>query len=179
MSVIREVTEQMIIAEARNHIMPPICIDPEKPVRVKQQRICLKETGQKYIGPQISNRRGLEEFCYRVNENEAYEKFSIIAVNAQCYPIGIYSIQGSLSEVSAYPRVVVTYALLSNAHSVFFTHNHPGGTCAPSAEDIASTIQLQRILRELGIHVLDHLITTPDGGAYSMAQHGDITFGRG
>ena len=82
-------------------------------------------------------------------------------MNAQCKPIGMYSISGSLSEVSAYPRVVVTYALLTNAHSVFFTHNHPGGTCAPSNEDIHSTKLLKGIFDKLQIMLLDHMITPP------------------
>lgn len=169
-------TEQTIIDEARKFMEPAASIREDAPIRIPQQRIILAETGLKYEIARIANRRSLEEFCQRLNEAECFEKFSIIAVDAQCRPIGVYSIQGSLSEVSAYPRVVTAFALLQNAHSVFFTHNHPGGTCAPSAEDIASTIQLQKILSALGIHILDHMITTPDGGAYSMAQHGDIEF---
>ena len=45
-------------------------------------------------------------------------------------------------------------ALNYNAHSVLLCHNHPGGTCAPSQEDIASTLQLQRLLNGVGILVL-------------------------
>ena len=174
MSKIHEVTEQMIIAEARNCMAPANSIDEQKPVTFKQQKIVLKETGEKYTGTNITNRRELEAFCNRLNESECFEKFSVIAVNAQCFPIGVYSISGSLSEVNAYPRTIATYALLSNAHSVFLTHNHPGGTCSPSSEDISSTHLLKTLLGQLGIRILDHIITTPDGQAYSMAQHGDM-----
>ena len=167
-------TEQMIMDEAREFMQPAAEIREDAPVRFPQTRIKLAETGVEFIGAAIANRRELESFCRRLNEDECFEKFSIIAVNAQCKPISIYSIQGSLSEVSAYPRVVVTFALLANAHSVFLTHNHPGGTCAPSTEDINSTIRLKKLLGELGIMVLDHLITTPEGQTYSFAQHGDI-----
>ena len=83
--------------------------------------------------------------------------------------------------MSAYPRSVVETALNYNAHSVFFCHNHPGGTCGPSAEDISSTIQLQRILNGIGILVLDHMIVA-GSQSYSMSQHGDLDFrtrGRG
>ncbi len=169
-----KMTEQMIIEEARKYMQPASAIQPQKPICAKQHRIVLAETGIEYKTPQITNRRDLENFCVRLNENECFEKYSIIAVNAQCQVIGVYSIQGSLSEVNAYPRVVTTYALLANAHSVFFTHNHPGGTCTPSKEDINATIMLKNLLKALDIHVLDHLITTPDGRAYSMAQHGDM-----
>ena len=171
-------TQQMMIEEARNFMKEAPKIRADKPMTVKQQRIVLAETGTRFETEAITNRREFEKLCHVINDAECFEKFTIVAVNAQCKPIGMYSISGSLSEVSAYPRVVVTYALLTNAHSVFFTHNHPGGTCAPSSEDIRSTLELQNILAKLGIFVLDHLITTPEGGSYSMAQHGDIQFSR-
>ena len=63
-----------------------------------------------------------------------------------------------------------------NAHSVFFCHNHPGGTCGPSPEDIATTLQLPRMLSSVDVLVLDHLIVA-GSNTYSMAQHGDLEFG--
>ena len=66
-------------------------------------------------------------------------------------------------------------ALNYNAHSVLLSHNHPGGTCAPSPEDIASTKTLQRLLNGVGILVLDHIIVAGDR-TYSMIQHGDIDY---
>ena len=126
---------------------------------------------------QISNRRELEYFCKEIQMGRRVETFWVICVNAQCRVLGSRRIsEGSLSEVSAYPRLVMETALNYNAHSVFFCHNHPGGTCAPSAEDIASTLQLQRLLNGVGISVLDHMIIA-GAGSYSMAQHGDIEFG--
>ncbi len=171
-----KITEQMIMEEARKYMKPAEKIKAEAPLRAKQVRITLRNTGVEYDTGSITNHRDLADFCTRLNAEEAFEKFTIIAVDAQCRIINLYSIQGSLSEVNAYPRVIVTYALLSNAHSLFFTHNHPGGTCAPSREDIQSTVVLQKILKELGIRILDHMITTPDGKTYSMIQHGDISY---
>ncbi len=126
---------------------------------------------------QIPNRRELEYFCKQMQLGRRVETFWVICVNTQCRVLGTRKIsEGSLSEVSAYPRLVMETALNYNAHSVFFCHNHPGGTCAPSQEDIASTLQLQRLLNGVGIAVLDHMIIA-GGNAYSMAQHGDIEFG--
>ena len=166
--------EQMIIEEARRYMGRGENIREDKPIVVKQKRIKLAETGESYNTQPLANRRALEAFCGRLNESEAFEKFSIIAVDAQCRPLGVYSIQGSLAEVSAYPRVAATFALLSNAHAIFLSHNHPGGTCSPSREDIDTTLMIKRLMNMLGIQVLDHIITTPDGGAYSLAQHGDM-----
>ena len=134
-----------------------------------------EKAGEKTI---ISNRKSLESFCKSILAGEKYEKFVVVCVNAQCRVLGYKVISnGTLSEVSAYPRLVAENALNYNAHSVFFAHNHPGGTCHPSPEDIASTIQLQRLLKGMDILTLDHMILAGNN-CYSMAQHGDVTFGR-
>lgn len=122
----------------------------------------------------ICNRNELEWFCKSLLQGEQIEKFYVIAVNSRAQVVGVKLISvGSISEVSAYPRTIVKFAMDVNAHSVFFTHNHPGGTCAPSAEDIATTAQMQRILSALNVHILDHMIIAGDSG-YSFAQHGEI-----
>ncbi len=126
---------------------------------------------------QIPNRKELELYCKGLQLGKRIEEFWVICVNAQCRVVGQRRIAaGSLSEVSAYPRLVMETVLDYNAHSVFFCHNHPGGTCAPSAEDISTTVQLQRLLNGVDVMVLDHMIIA-GGNAYSMAQHGDIEFG--
>lgn len=126
----------------------------------------------------ITNRHEAEAYCKSMLMGERTERFYVICVNAQCKILGTKKIsEGSINEVSAYPRLVAETVLNYNAHSVFFCHNHPGGTCAPSGEDIASTLQLQRLLNEMGILVLDHLIVA-GSNTYSMAQHGDLDFRR-
>ncbi len=107
---------------------------------------------------------------------ERLENFHVVALNAKCNVLGQRRIStGSLSEVSAYPRLVMETALNYNAHSVLLCHNHPGGTCAPSPEDVASTLQLKQLLQGVGILVLDHIIVA-SGMTYSMIQHGDIDY---
>lgn len=124
----------------------------------------------------ISNSREAEAYCRSLLLAERTEHFYVIGLNARCKVNGHQLIsEGSLSEVSAYPRRVVETALNLNAHSVLLCHNHPGGTCAPSPEDITSTIQLQRVLKALGILLLDHVIVAANS-TYSMVQHGDIDY---
>ncbi len=124
----------------------------------------------------ISNSREAETYCKSLLIGERIENFFVIALNAQCKVLGARKIStGSLSEVSAYPRLVMETALNYNAHSVLLSHNHPGGTCAPSPEDINSTITLQRLLNGVGILVLDHIIVANDL-TYSMIEHGDISY---
>ena len=124
----------------------------------------------------IGNSREAETYCKSLLIGERLENFFVIALNAQCKILGRRRIStGSLSEVSAYPRLVMETALNYNAHSVLLCHNHPGGTCAPSPEDISSTVQLQQLLNGVGILVLDHIIVANDN-TYSMIQHGDIDY---
>ena len=124
----------------------------------------------------IHNSREAEAYCRSLLLGERTEHFYVIGLNARCQLNGHQLIsEGSLSEVSAYPRRVVETALNLNAHSVLLCHNHPGGTCAPSPEDITSTIQLQKVLNALGIMVLDHIIVAANS-TYSMIQHGDISY---
>ena len=124
----------------------------------------------------IGNSREAEKYCLSILAGERTERFYVISLNAKCCILGRRKIsEGSLSEVSAYPRMVMETALNYNAHSVLLCHNHPGGTCAPSTEDISSTVQLQRLLNGVGILVLDHIIVAGDR-TYSMIQHGDIDY---
>ena len=124
----------------------------------------------------IGNSREAENYILSLLAGERLENFYVIALNAKCNVLGQRRIStGSLSEVSAYPRLVMETALNYNAHSVLLAHNHPGGTCAPSPEDISSTLQLQRLLNGVGILVLDHIVVAGDR-TYSMIQHGDIDY---
>ena len=124
----------------------------------------------------IGNSREAENYCLSILAGERTERFYVISLNARCAVLGRRKISdGSLSEVSAYPRMVMETALNYNAHSVLLCHNHPGGTCAPSPEDISSTLQLQRLLNGVGILLLDHIIVANDS-TYSMIQHGDIDY---
>ena len=128
------------------------------------------------VPDRIGNSREAESFCMSLLAGERLENFYVIALNAKCNVLGQRRISmGSLSEVSAYPRLVMETALNYSAHSILLCHNHPGGTCAPSPEDISSTKQLQRLLNGVGILVLDHIIVAADR-TYSMIQHGDIDY---
>ena len=111
----------------------------------------------------IGNSREAEAYCLSLLAGERLENFYVIALNAKCHVLGKRRISmGSLSECSAYPRLVIETALNYNAHSVLLCHSHPGLTCAPSPEDISSTLQLQRLLNGVGVLLLDHLIIAGD-----------------
>jgi len=67
---------------------------------------------------------------------------------------------GSLSSSIVHPREVFKAAILANAASVLFVHNHPSGSIEPSIDDMEITKRLCKSAEILGIGVLDHLIIT-------------------
>ncbi|MBR3494302.1 MAG: DNA repair protein RadC [Clostridia bacterium] len=102
------------------------------------------------------------------------EHFYVICLGANRRILGRQLIaEGTVTEVSAYPRLVVETAFNLNAQSVILCHNHPDGLCEPSAEDLALTHRLDTLLGELGIQLLDHVIVARDQ-ACSMAERKEL-----
>ena len=79
--------------------------------------------------------------------------------------------EGTINETHIYPRRIVETALTSHANSIILAHNHPGGTHYPSNMDIEVTHKIIRALREISIHVIDHIIVSGEK-YYSMAENG-------
>lgn len=65
---------------------------------------------------------------------------------------------GTLNSSFAHPREVFRRAIKYGACSIIVGHNHPSGSCRPSAEDVALTKKLQEVGSIVGIEVLDHII---------------------
>ncbi len=78
---------------------------------------------------------------------------------------------GVLSQVSVPPRLVVETALRHNAAQVVLAHNHISGVASPSAADKSYTLALKRLLREVDVYLMDHIIIVDDD-MVSMAESG-------
>lgn len=70
-------------------------------------------------------------------------------------------------------RKLSEHVLRSGCHHVILAHNHPGGICRPSTQDIRLTEQLARFLSLIDIQLLDHFILT-ENECRSMAKMGLI-----
>ena len=102
------------------------------------------------------------------------EKFICIHFNIKNQIISYEVVSmGSLACSIVHPREVFKAAILANAASVCFLHNHPSGSTEPSIDDIEITNRLCKAGSILGINVLDHLIITT-GGYLSFKQKGLI-----
>jgi len=75
------------------------------------------------------------------------------------YPIS----SGVVNRSAMYPRKIVELALKCNATAVIIAHNHPGGSCKPSQNDIIATDAVIKALKTVDVVLLDHLIVTGSG----------------
>ena len=69
---------------------------------------------------------------------------------------------GTINQTAVYPREIMKRALEVGAASIIMVHNHPSGDPTPSKADIDLTLKIQRIGRDLGIILHDHLIIAHD-----------------
>ena len=57
---------------------------------------------------------------------------------------------------------MVEAALSLNAAQVVLAHNHVSGLAIPSVEDKATTDYLYRVLKTVGVELIDHLVFADD-----------------
>lgn len=103
------------------------------------------------------------------------EYFVSVNLDAQGRPIS-YHVAGIGSVCAVHFAIdgVFKVALLQNAVSVILCHNHPGGTTAPSTEDLEATRTIIAAGKMLGIKVLDHFIITPTDYLSLREERGDL-----
>lgn len=90
---------------------------------------------------------------------EARELFALVFLDNQHGVIDFQVLfQGTIDGAAVYPREIVKAALEHNAAAVVLTHNHPSGSCEPSAADKRITSAIQTALETVNIRVLDHLV---------------------
>ena len=97
------------------------------------------------------------EFMHIHEKPEEY--MYMICMNVKNKVIGVFEIShGTVNASLVNPREPFQKALLANAVSVIFMHNHPSGDCTPSREDIEVTKRLTEAGKIIGVEVLDHII---------------------
>ncbi len=72
---------------------------------------------------------------------------------------------GSRTRTVLYPRQLFEAALRAKATGMVLAHNHPGGSCLPSAQDRELTRRVQQLGESLEITLVDHLIVTRESHA--------------
>lgn len=128
-----------------------ICLQAAFANRVKQERWRTR--------PKLDSVSALGEYAVDLLSEYVHERFYMLCLDSRKILIHTCLIsEGTINESVVYPRLVVEQALKYKAAAVAFLHNHPGGTLMPSLQDVEMTVQMAKILREIGISVVDHII---------------------
>ncbi len=91
------------------------------------------------------------------------EVFKVIFLDQANRVIAIEELPtGTVNQAVVFPREVIKRALELEATALIFAHNHPGGTCKPSREDINLTKKLFRACEAVDLRPLDHIVLADD-----------------
>lgn len=71
--------------------------------------------------------------------------------------------EGALGQVDLSFRKIVEEIFRMKCSRVVLTHNHPYGSAMPSREDLNATVELWKVLKQMEIELLDHVIIGRDG----------------
>lgn len=103
--------------------------------------------------------------------HESQEVMAALFLNVRLEVIEVKVIfRGTLEGALASPREILKAALETNAARIIVAHNHPSGSCDPSAEDRDFTARLVTSCELMGIPMLDHLILGAGEKYYSFAR---------
>lgn len=119
----------------------------------------------------IQDFQQLLSYCHNVFFGLKEEEFHILFFNNQLKLIEDKNFGLSqVSNVSLDIRSIVKTALDLHTKSVVLCHNHPSGNNLPSQDDIKTTDEIAKMLFNLDIDILDHIIIT-DNSYYSFREN--------
>ena len=103
----------------------------------------------------------LGEYVVPMFKDKLNEELALICLDAnRCVHWSGIIIKGTIDRTEAYPRLIIDEALKHKAIRIVLAHNHPSGTLAPSVSDRESTEILVKLLKGIGIELLDHIIVS-------------------
>lgn len=110
-------------------------------------------------GATLSSPAAVRDYLRLALTDKAHEVFVVIFLDAQNRALATEEMfRGTLTQTSVYPREIVKAALIHNAASVIFAHNHPSGVAEPSRADELLTQALKQALALVDVKVLDHFV---------------------
>jgi len=108
--------------------------------------------------PKLTSPAEVLQFVKNLPESDRERVFSIY-VDQQNRVLGVQPLTVGGTTTSLVPTdALARGALLANATGVILVHNHPSGEPRPSPEDKAVTAHLTKVLPQLDLRLLDHLV---------------------
>lgn len=100
--------------------------------------------------------------------NERQENFLAITLNSHHDVINVHHIsKGTVDKAIVHPRECFYHAIIDNASSILFAHNHPSGHIDPSPEDDKVCERLVLASEILCIPIMDFVIIAEGGLIFS------------
>lgn len=125
--------------------------------------------------PELDDIESVGNYCVSLFMGEVTEKAYLLCFDSRNRLLNcILLSEGSLSTVNLDKRRLIEAVIRNNTTGVVLTHNHPNGVAAPSSADVDSTRSTARLLREISVKFLDHIIVA-DGEYFSMMKHPNFT----
>ena len=125
------------------------------------KRLMLIKEGAK---PVLDSSERAGQYVTKLFIGKNYEAFYVCCLNAQNhlnYAALVH--EGTINEVSIYPRLVVETVLRYKANSVILAHNHPSGSLEVSQADIEGMGRLKTVGDLIGIPLIDSFIVSSRG----------------
>ncbi len=123
------------------------------------------ELGQRYLASNLAIQDVMHDpadciaYLQHRLSKKTNEVFAALYLNTKHHVIAYEEhFEGSIDNSHVYPRILLQRALANNAAAVIFSHNHPSGDPTPSQSDINLTHQMSKLLAEIDVRVLDHII---------------------
>ena len=104
------------------------------------------------------------------------EEVYILFLSSQMKVIAVSRVaHGGFCEALFSKREILCRALILGTIGLILVHNHPGGNCKPSEEDIKVTKELEEACNIVGLRLIDHVILT-DKNVFSCRREGVVRF---
>lgn len=128
----------------------------------------------KVPGATLSNPTDVKNFLRLKLALKEHEVFAVLFLDVKNRLIAYDEMfTGTLTHTSVHPREVMKRAILLNAASVIYSHNHPSGSPDPSESDRLLTSHLRKAMDLIDVRSLDHIIVA-GSTTYSFAENFDI-----
>lgn len=123
-------------------------------------------------GMKLSTSESVRKFCYDLLKGCAVEEAHALFLDQTLNLIGEAQIsRGGPNSVDFDLRTIVTKAIRTQCSNIILAHSHPKGVLLPSSADIAATRRVAAALKNIGINLVDHIITNEED-SYSMRTAG-------
>lgn len=135
------------------------------------RKVAISDTKKSYI----KNSSDAADYLRALFFEQPYESIYLICMDASRKVLRCKELsRGGISSVEFNIRQAIQEAISSNSVSLILSHNHPGGVCRPSEEDLEMTRRFTDALRPFGdLHLDDHFIIAGEN-YFSFADNGLI-----